>query len=57
MKAKCIAPPRAQVEAHPAADYVDAELEQTGLDERRPGQWQRFGDVGRRVVEKAKRDG
>jgi hypothetical protein len=27
-----------------------AELRQTGLDERRPGEWQHFGDVARSVV-------
>lgn len=46
----------------PAADGTEqqqqAELKQTGLDERRPGrQWQRLGDVARRLVKKARRDG
>jgi hypothetical protein len=39
-------PPRAQADS---VEQLDDELEQTGLHARRPGQWQRAGDVARRI--------
>ncbi|SEP47656.1 hypothetical protein SAMN02990966_06866 [Rhodospirillales bacterium URHD0017] len=56
MKSQTKADSRSEQESPTDSIVHEAELE-TGLDERRPGQWQRLGDVVRRNAEKAKGDG